>query len=60
VTLEVRTHKDGEFSAVAAGIVMESHNTQHAAARFRDGDERHGMCRVIVDEPVDQVVTDFA
>src|SRR5262245_50897053 len=39
---------------------MESHNAQHAAARFRDGDESHGMFGVIVDELVDQAVTDFA
>src|SRR5262245_38400870 len=59
-TLEVRTHKDSEFRAVAAGIVMESHDAEHAAARFRDGDESHGLFRVIVDEPVDQAGTDFA
>jgi hypothetical protein len=60
VTLEVRTHKDSEFSAVAVGIVMESYNAEHAAAPFRDGDESHGMFRIIVNELVDQVVTDFA
>ena len=52
--------QNGEFAALAVGVVVQPHHAEHPAARLVDGDEGHGVRRIVMDELVDQLGADFA